>query len=145
MDKRTLINLLHIVVIAPLAIYLGYKGYVDEPVEKAWDLTLFLIAIFGFIYHFFKMINPPEPVTLNMFRIINIFHLIIFTPIAVYVTANQYYDQEVPKIFYNLLIILGIWALLYNVYVMVKTYQSNAGRTTSGTPVLVSQPKSPPK
>jgi len=124
MDKRTFINLLHIVIIAPLAIYIGYKGYNDEPVEKFWDLLLFVIAIFGFVYHFLKMINPPQPVTLNMYRIINIFHLIIFTPIAVYVTANQYYDQEVSKVFYILLIILGVWALLYNLYVILKSLNS---------------------
>ena len=126
MDIRTIINLLHIIVIAPLAIYIGYKGYYGEEVNKFWDLSLFVIAIFGFIYHFFKMINPTQPVTLNKYRIINLLHMIIFVPIAVYVTYNQYFDQEVTQIMYILLIILGIWALFYNGYTIFTSYNSQS-------------------
>jgi hypothetical protein len=126
METRTIINLFHILIIAPLAIYIGYKGYKQEPVPKFWDLLLFVIAIFGFMYHFFRMINPQQPVVINSFRIVNILHMIVFVPIAVFITYNQYFEQEVPQVLYIILILLGVWALLYNAYSLFRSSNINS-------------------
>ncbi len=57
LNKYQLINLLHIIIIAPFLAYIAYMGYNQKPVSKFVYILLFLLAIWAFIYHIYKMIK----------------------------------------------------------------------------------------
>jgi hypothetical protein len=51
-----LINLLHIIIIAPLLLYIAYAGYYDEKISNVFYILLALIAIWAFVYHIYKLV-----------------------------------------------------------------------------------------
>lgn len=57
MNGRTLVNLLHIIIIAPFLAYIAYMGYNDKQVSKFVYILLFLLAGWAFFYHLWKMIK----------------------------------------------------------------------------------------
>jgi hypothetical protein len=111
-----LINLFHLVILAPLFLYVGmYKQFnIDNSNDNSNDnsiTNILLIVVFAFtiLYHGVKVIEK--------INIISITHIIVGI-IGIYYSAQT----ETPKGFYNLLSAIGVYAGLKHGYYLTQTF-----------------------
>ena len=57
LNQYQLINLLHILIIAPLLTYIAYKGYYKEEINSIFYVILFIFAVWSFVYHLIKLLR----------------------------------------------------------------------------------------
>lgn len=55
LNQYQLINLLHILIIAPLLFYIAYKGYYKEEINPIFYILLFIFALWALLYHLIKL------------------------------------------------------------------------------------------
>jgi len=107
-----LIILFHLVILAPLFLYVGiYKQFNIDDSNDNSITNILLIAVFAFaiLYHGVKVIER--------INIISITHIIVGI-IGIYYSAQT----EKPKGFYNLLSAIGVYAGLKHGYYLIQTF-----------------------
>ena len=107
-----LIILFHLVILAPLFLYVGvYKQFNIDNSNDNSITNILLIAVFAFaiLYHGVKVIER--------INIISITHIIVGI-IGIYYSAQT----EKPKGFYNLLSAIGVYAGLKHGYYLIQTF-----------------------
>ena len=107
-----LIILFHLVILAPLFLYVGiYKQFNIDNSNDNTITNILLIAVFAFaiLYHGVKIIER--------INIISITHIIVGI-IGIYYSAQT----EKPKGFYNLLSGIGVYAGLKHGYYLIQTF-----------------------
>ena len=107
-----LIILFHLVILAPLFLYVGvYKQFNIDNSNDNSITNILLIAVFAFdiLYHGVKVIER--------INIISITHIIVGI-IGIYYSVQT----EKPKGFYNLLSAIGVYAGLKHGYYLIQTF-----------------------
>ena len=64
-DKRKLVNLFHILAVAPLLGYIGYNGMEHRPIDDRIYQILIGVAILVLVYHSYRLMGPSEEPMLN--------------------------------------------------------------------------------
>jgi len=126
------INLLHILLISVVFIYIGLNGYFESSIQSVWFVLLFLIGIYGFLYHFYDTLDDDNP-EVDRHDIANFLHMIVFAPIAIYVSYKGYlgFQNQVSKIWYVLIFLFGIWALVFHTNMMTNGDHEHNGEEHS--------------
>lgn len=111
MDYHKLVNIFHILVVAPLFFYLAiYKNHSYKPLVE----SLFYIGIFILCYHLYKLYRK---ITANIQSIwINLLHILIVAPLLIYI---GFYKGNVPRMVFEVLLMLGFASLGYHLYYLV--------------------------
>ena len=107
-----LVNLFHLVILAPLFLYVGtYKQFNIDDSNDNSITNILLIAVFAFaiLYHGVRVIEK--------INIISITHIIVGI-IGIYYSAQT----EKPKWFYNVLSAIGVYAGLKHGYYLTQTF-----------------------
>jgi hypothetical protein len=107
-----LVNLFHLVILAPLFLYVGmYKQFNIDNSNDNSITNILLRAVFAFaiLYHGVKIIER--------INIISITHIIVGI-IGIYYSVQI----EKPKGFYNLLSAIGVYAGLKHGYYLIQTF-----------------------
>ena len=129
MQTIILINILHIFLISGLLLYISYNGYFGKPIQPIWFVLLFIIGVYGFIYHFYDTVSDDNP-DISRHDIANYLHLTLFAPITIYVSYQGYFglQNQVSKIWYVLLFLFAIWSIVYHSYRVFSylSYDSNS-------------------
>jgi len=101
MKSRTIIQLFHILFLAPLLMYIGIK---QNKTPKQIFLLLLVIGISSFCYHLYRYIMTRHQV--------NLFHLVAVLPLLIYVGINK---RNTPQFAFLLLFAVGVVALWYHI------------------------------
>lgn len=107
MDYWTLVNYTHILISAPLFIYIGYRDGDVQP----WLYTLSLfVGATVLLYHAYLAFKNYK--SGNSMYIVNLFHVFVIAPLLIYVGLKK---QETTYPIPTLMFILGIGALIHYV------------------------------
>ena len=100
MEYWTLVNILHVFIIAPLLIVIGLA----QTRTPDWLFTVLLVVAFGMtVYHIYRYMETKS--------IVNIFHLVAIVPLLVFVALEK---KQTPTYAFLLLFALGIVSLWYH-------------------------------
>lgn len=108
MDAHKLISLFHVLIVAPLFIYIGLKR--DKIYNWLYTLIMYL-GIFILFYHCYRVY-----IKRNGSYWINLIHIFIVAPLLIYIGYNK---QNTARKFYELLLMLGFAALGYHLYYLL--------------------------
>lgn len=98
-----LISLLHVLIFAPLLLYIGYSRQL--PSWANW--TLLGVGLGIGLYHGMK--------SLRMYRFINIFHALVIAPVLIAIASYSLFTPDSPPYWlYVLTIFFGYAALGYH-------------------------------
>lgn len=102
---RRYMYLFHMLIVGPLLIYIGYDR------GRGFSANLFLpmlwLAILGMTYHCLRIIKPRP----QQNRIVYVQHALFVMPLLMYI---GHFKEQTPKIAFNVLLILGVFAELYH-------------------------------
>jgi hypothetical protein len=112
MDIHILVYLFHLCIVGPLFLYVGI--YRDNIPKIMYNVLLYL-GVFIIIYHIFKVYNY---IRLGKEYWVNLIHIFIVGPILIYIGYNR---EKTPRLFYELLIMLGFAAIGYHGYYLLRT------------------------
>ena len=108
MDIHKLLNLFHILIVAPLFIYIGLKR--DKINNWLYTLIMYL-GIIVLLFHSYKVYSK-----LNGNYWINLIHIFIVAPLLIYIGYNK---QNTSRKFYEILLMLGFAVLGYHLYYLI--------------------------
>mgnify|MGYP003978945813 FL=1 len=98
------IHLLHILVSAPLMIYVGH----DRGTGDNWLYQLVLVVgILALLYHAYLFINKYT--NTNYISWVNLIHVLVVAPVLIYIGLNK---KNVVYPFWQICIVLGYGALV---------------------------------
>lgn len=107
MDYWAIVNYTHIILSAPLFIYIGYR---DGQVQS-WIYALALYTgIAVLLYHAYLTVKNYQ--SGNSMYIVNLFHVLVIAPLLIYVGIKK---EETSYPIPTLMFILGIGALVHYV------------------------------
>jgi hypothetical protein len=110
-QNHNLIYLFHIFFVGSLLIYVGINH--DKLYKPIYKFLIFLgLVIISF--HSYKIYTYIQ---LNKSYWINIIHIFIFAPLLVYIGYNE---DKTPRMYYEILLMLGFAAIGYNGYYLYK-------------------------
>jgi hypothetical protein len=112
MDPHILVYLFHIIIVAPLFIYVGIKREKNTPTMYS---ILFYLGLFIIFYHIYKVYNYMK---LGKGYWVNLIHIFIVGPILIYIGYNR---EKTSRLWYELLLMLGFAALGYHGYYLTKS------------------------
>ena len=105
MDYWTLVNYSHLLILAPLFIYLGYK---DGQVQPWLYPVVLYLGIFVLLYHAYLTIKNYR--SGNTMYIVNLFHALVIGPLLISVGLRKTNTgYPIP----TLMLILGVGALFH--------------------------------
>lgn len=107
MEKITYVHLFHILFVGSLFFYVGIMKNKNQLFIYP---TLLGIGIFLILFHSFKAYNKIKQ---GKSFIINLFHIFIVSPLLIYIGYNK---QMTDDLYFNILIALGILAILDHGY-----------------------------
>ena len=114
MDTRILVNLLHIILVAPFLIWIGItRGNLSEEVFK-FLVGLVVVLI---VYHGYKSWIRWQQNSSYLW--VNLIHVLWVGPLLVYIGANK---KETPRTAYELLLLTSFGALGYHLYEFATQY-----------------------
>jgi len=106
------LSIMHIVVIVPLFLYVGFKR-ANTP---QWLYTgLLAIGSIILLYHGYRLIVRLK--SNSSYAWVNAFHIILVAPLLLYI---GYHGKETPRSSYELLLMLGFAAAGYHLFSLVK-------------------------
>jgi len=114
MNNLIYLYLFHLLVIAPLFIYVGYN---KKNINNYIFLSLLVLGIINLTYHLYLVYNYY-----NKFKFINhlnIMHILFVAPLLIYV---GYFKNDTPSIYLDYLFIMGSGLALYFIYKLFKIY-----------------------
>lgn len=112
MDPHIFVYLFHILIVAPLFIYVGIKRERNAPTMYS---ILFYLGIFIIFYHIYKVYNYMK---LGKGYWVNLIHIFIVGPIMIYIGYN---GEKTSRKYYEILIMLGFAALGYHGYYLFQS------------------------
>lgn len=114
MDIHILLNLFHILLVAPGLIWVGIsRGNLPSGVFTA----LLMLGIFITVYHGYKAYN--RFVAKSAYIWVNLIHFVWIGPLLMYIGARK---KETPRPAYELLLLTAFGALGYHLYELVTHY-----------------------
>ena len=54
-NRHNIANFLHMIIFAPLVIYVAYYGYIGQTVNKIWYVLFFIFGIWSLVYHMLSL------------------------------------------------------------------------------------------
>lgn len=112
LDAHSIISLFHILFVVPLFLYVGIKG---TSIPKIMFPFLLGLGVFVMVYHFYLAYKKTIA---GQSAWINYIHALIIGPLLVYI---GYTGVDTSRKFFEMLIMLGMAALGYHGYYLVKT------------------------
>ncbi len=112
MDIHTLINLFHILFVAPLFLWVGSQR---DAVPQHFYWILFGLGMVVLVYHAYKTnarFQSGSPLVW-----INLIHFLLIGPLLIYI---GWYQKDTPRGAYELLLLSGFGALGYHLYEIIK-------------------------
>ena len=104
MEKRILVNILHIVIIGSLFLYIGItKTTFPFP-------ALLILGLFVTFYHIYKAITNPTSAWVNYI------HIFLVGPLLIYI---GYKGKDTPRKYFEYLLMLGFAAIGYHGYYLL--------------------------
>ena len=111
MDAHVIVNLFHVLLVAPLFIWVGIaKSSIPFYVFN----FVLILGIIVTLYHAYKTFIRFQKNSGLIW--INLIHVLIVGPLLIYVGANK---KDTPRWAYELLLLTGFAALGYHVYEML--------------------------
>lgn len=118
LDSHFWLAIIHLVVVVPLFLYVGFTR-ADTP---QWlYLALLSIGFIIFIYHGFKLIVRLK--NRSGYAWVNALHVLTVAPLLVYI---GYHKKETPRFAYELLLMLGFAAGGYHLFSAVKQLDAHS-------------------
>ena len=112
MDSHILVYLFHIIIVAPLFIYVAIKREKNAPTMYS---ILFYFGIFIIFYHTYKVYNYMK---LGKGYWVNLIHIFIVGPVLIYIGYNR---EKTTRLWYEILLLLGFAALGYHGYYLTQS------------------------
>lgn len=110
MDSHTFYGAFHVLLVAPLLLWVGMKRDVPD-----WTYTLLLVLGAGiFAYHAFRAWGK---VVAGKSAWVNWIHILLVAPMFLVIGWN---GKETPRRFFEILVMLGFAALGYHSYHMIE-------------------------
>lgn len=114
MDTRVLINLFHILLVAPFLIWTGVsRGNAPE----GSFMLLFFLGIVVFLYHSYK--SWIRLSANSSYVWVNLIHALWIGPLLLYIGAKK---KETPRPAFELLLLTAFGALGYHLYELAAHY-----------------------
>ena len=106
-DYRSMINVFHMFVIAPLLLYIGWKG--DQTEEQVFNIVIGagLVAV---IYHAYRYMNTKWW--------INLIHI----PAGLALAYIGYLGTGMPPEMFQLILASGVGIFLWHAYLLAESY-----------------------
>jgi hypothetical protein len=108
MDIHVVLNLFHIVLVAPFFLWIG-ASRASLP-DQAFTVC-FMLGLFVTIYHAYKAYIRLS--TMSIFVWVNVLHFLWVGPLLMFIGANK---KETPRPAFELMLITGFAALGYHLY-----------------------------
>jgi hypothetical protein len=114
MDKHVLINLFHILLVAPFFIWVGIsRGSVPDGAY----IALIVLGIIVTLYHSYK--SWVRLSSFSSYVWVNLIHALWIGPLLLYIGAKK---KETPRPAYELLLLTAFGALGYHLYELASHY-----------------------
>ncbi len=114
MDVHVVINLFHILIVAPFLIWVGVsRGQLPDGVFS----VLVGLGLFVTLYHAYKAYT--RLVAKSGYAWVNLIHALWIGPLLFYIGANK---KETPRAAFELLLLTGFAALGYHMYELAAHY-----------------------
>ena len=114
MDARVLLNLFHIILVAPLFLW---AGMIRSNAPEYLYLVLLVLGIILFFYQGYKAYI--RFVQKSNYIWVNLLHIILIAPLLIYIGLNK---KETPRPAYELLLLAGFSVLGYHLYELAMFY-----------------------
>lgn len=115
MNIKATINLFHILVVAPILLYLGYYK------NKSNNIIYYLLGAISLIIPT-MIFKTKNLLILNYRNLIRITHLLLWLPLFVYISL---YKNLIPIGLYPIITLLGISVLTVHTYLFMKNNKIN--------------------
>ncbi|NBV77509.1 hypothetical protein EBR66_05080 [bacterium] len=116
MDIYLLIGLLHVAVIVPFLLWIGF----NRAASPEWVYhILFGVGILIFVYHGYKAIGryiASSPVLW-----VNVIHMVLVAPLLLWI---GYHEKKTERPAYDMLLLAGFGALGYHLYKLIVVSQT---------------------
>ena len=107
-DYHIILNLFHILFVSPLLIYIGIqRGGSPEWIYK----SLIILSLVVFSYHLFKLYTKWIKGSSGLW--VNLMHMLLIAPVLFVI---GYYGKSTMRAFFEIALLLGFAALVYNIY-----------------------------
>jgi hypothetical protein len=114
MDVRVLINLFHIMIVAPFLIWVGVsRGNAPEGIY----MVLFALGLLVTLYHAYKAWNRLA--SHSSYVWVNLIHALWVGPLLLYIGSKK---KDTPRASYELLLLTAFGALGYHMYEFAAHY-----------------------
>ena len=108
MDSHLIINLLHILLIAPFLIWVGISR---NTLPNPWFIVVLVLGIIVTVYHAYKaLIRYTKG---SSFIWVNLIHALWVGPLLIYIGARK---ENAPRWSFELLLLTAFSALGYHLY-----------------------------
>lgn len=114
MDARVIINLFHILLVAPFLIWVGISR--GNNVNGAFT-ALFIIGLFVTLYHGYK--SWVRLSAGSGYAWVNLIHLLWIGPLLIYIGSKK---KDTPRPAFELLLLTAFGALGYHMYTLASQY-----------------------
>ena len=112
LDSHVWLALIHILVVVPLFLYIGFVR-ADTP--RWLYLAVFTIGWVILVYHGFKLVVRLK--NRSGYSWVNAMHVALVAPLLIYI---GYHKKETPRFAYELLLMLGFAAGGYHTFSLVR-------------------------
>jgi hypothetical protein len=113
MDSRLIVNFLHVLIICPALIYVGFAR---EKIPPAAFVALGLTGIVVFFYHAYKFYNRGDNESGWVFLV----HILLVAPLLMLI---GFHGKETSRRFFEMLLLVAFAALGYHGLNIVRYYQ----------------------
>ena len=111
MDNHTVRSLVHLIIIVPLFLYVGFKR-ADNPLFIY--NSLFAIGCVILVYHGYKLYLRRN----SSYAWVNAFHIALIAPLLLYIGYNK---KDTPRSAYEMMLITGFAAGGYHLFSLVRS------------------------
>lgn len=118
LDQRFVLSVMHLVLIVPLLLFIGFKRAATPP----WlYMAIFAIGAVMIVYHGIKLAIRLR--SGSSYTWVNLFHVWTVAPLLLYI---GYHKKETPRFAYELLLMLAFAAAGYHMFSLVKMMEIHA-------------------
>jgi hypothetical protein len=115
MNTETLVHLFHLVIVGGLFLYVGIMR---DKVPSILLRGLFWVGILILLYHTYKAYTYLR---LGKSIWVNLIHIVLVGPLLIYI---GYYGDKTPRLYFELLLMLGFASIGYHGYYLLKSLQT---------------------
>ena len=117
-DNHFMLSLFHILVIAPLLLFVGFQRADTPP----WLYNVFLVmGIIILFYHGYRLSVRLRDN--SGYAWVNLIHMLFVAPLLLYI---GYHKKETPRSAYEITMMLGFAALGYHLFSLVRSIEIHA-------------------